>query len=47
MYYTDTGSTNGSSYMGEAIPDNVPMELTDGMVLVFGESELEFTIVEN
>lgn len=47
IYYTDTGSTNGTSYNGEAIEDNVPLELVDGMVLVFGESELEFTIVDN
>ena len=47
IYYTDTGSTNGTSYDGEAIEDNVPLELVDGMVLVFGESELEFTIVDN
>ncbi len=47
IYYTDTGSTNGTSYNGEAIEDNVPLELVDSMVLVFGESELEFTIVDN
>lgn len=47
MYYTDTGSTNGTSYMGEAMEDNVPMEITDGMVLVFGVSELRFTLVDN
>ena len=38
IYYTDTGSTNGT---------HVPMELTDGMVLAFGDCELEFTIVDN
>lgn len=47
MYYTDTGSTNGTSYMGEAIEDNVPMEITNAMVLVFGMSELRFTLVDN
>ena len=47
IYYTDTGSTNGTSYNGEAIEDHVPMELTDGMVLAFGDCELEFTIVDN
>jgi hypothetical protein len=47
MYYTDTGSTNGTSYMGEAIQDNVPVEITSGMVLVFGMSELRFTLVDN
>lgn len=47
MFYTDTGSTNGTSFRGEAIEDNEPMELSDGLVLVFGESELEFTIVDN
>ncbi len=47
MFYTDTGSTNGTSYMGEAIEDNVPLELNSGMVLVFGESELEFSLVDN
>lgn len=47
MYYTDTGSTNGTSYMGEAIEDNVPMEIANGMVLVFGMSELRFTLVDN
>ena len=47
MYYTDTGSTNGTSYMGEAIQDNVPLEIENGMVLVFGMSELKFTLVEN
>lgn len=47
MFYTDTGSTNGTSLNGEAIEDNVPLELKDGIVLVFGESDLKFAIVDN
>lgn len=47
MYYTDTGSTNGTSFMGEAIEDNVQMEIICGMVLGFGDSDLKFTIVDN
>jgi hypothetical protein len=47
MFYTDTGSTNGTSYMGEAIQDNVPMEIENGMILVFGVSELKFTLLDH
>jgi len=47
MYYTDTGSTNGTSFMGEAMEDNVQMEIICGMVLGVGDSELKFTIVDN
>ena len=40
--------TNGTNSGGEVIEKkNEPMELRDGLVLVFGESELEFTIVDN
>lgn len=46
IYFVDTGSTNGTSFMGEALEDNVPLELVDGMVLCFGESDLRFTILE-
>lgn len=46
IYFVDTGSTNGTSFMGEALEDNVPLELADGMVLCFGESDLRFTILE-
>jgi len=47
MFFTDTGSTNGTSFMGEAIEDNCPIELVDGMVIVVGDSELKFAIVDN
>jgi hypothetical protein len=47
MFYTDTGSTNGTSFMGEAIEDNVPMEIVSGMVLGCGDSDLKFTIMDN
>jgi hypothetical protein len=33
--------------MGEAIEDNVQMEIICGMVLGFGDSDLKFTIVDN
>lgn len=45
MCYTDTGSTNGTSHLGVALEDHVPLELESGMVLVFGESELKITLM--
>lgn len=47
LFYTDTGSTNGTSFLGEAIEDHSPLEIIDGLVLGFGESDLKFTIVDN
>lgn len=47
MFYTDTGSTNGTCFMGEAIEDNLPMEIVSGMVLGCGDSDLKFTILED
>ncbi len=43
--YIDTGSTNGTSFQGEALEDNEPLLLMDGMCLCFGESNLRFTII--
>lgn len=45
MCYTDTGSTNGTSYLGVALEDHMPLELENGMVLILGESELKITLV--
>lgn len=45
LVYTDTGSTNGTVYGDQELEDNVPLELVDGMVLVFGGSHLLIHLV--
>jgi len=45
-YFTDTGSTNGTSFKGdtEELQIDERYELNDGMVLVIGISELSITL---
>ena len=45
LVFTDTGSTNGTMYGDQELEDNVPLELVDGMVLVFGSSHLLIHLV--
>jgi len=41
MYFTDTGSTNGTLVKGEELEDNEPLELAEGMELTIGSSVLK------
>jgi hypothetical protein len=45
LYYTDTGSTNGSRVRGEEIPPNKPLPLETGTELVIGQSTLKITLL--
>jgi FHA domain len=45
LYYTDTGSTNGSRVRGEEITPNKPLPLENGTELVIGQSTLKITLL--
>lgn len=44
LYYTDTGSTNGSKVHGEDLPPDKPFLLEDGVQLVLGQSVLKISL---
>jgi hypothetical protein len=44
LYYTDTGSTNGSKVGGEEIAPDTPRLLEDGMELTLGQSTLVISL---
>eukprot|EP00977_Amphora_coffeiformis_P002110 scaffold407_cov168-Amphora_coffeaeformis.AAC.6 len=45
VYYTDTGSTNGSKVNGESIGVDVPHQIETGTILLVGTTKFEITIM--
>jgi len=45
VYYTDTGSTNGSKVDGVSVEVDVPRRIETGTILLVGTTKFEFTIM--